>query len=438
MNTYSEYKDSGIDWIGKIPKSWQVKKLKFNTYIKGRIGWQALKTDEFVDEGPYCVTGTDFKEGKINWETCYHVGEERWAMDKFIQLKEKDLVITKDGTIGKIAIVKNLNGKACLNSGVFVTRPKNDDYITEYMYWVLNSTIFTEFINFEKKGTTISHLYQNVFENLPYPNPTIKEQEKIISFLKQKVTSLNNLIQKKKKLSNLLFEQKIGILNRAVIQGLNKNIELKGVNYEFPSKIPKHWNIMPFRRICNLNQGLQIAQSQRFDITGENRFIYITIKYLNSDLSEINSDYIENPPTSVICKKTDVLMARTGGTGEVVTNAEGVFHNNFFRINYDKNKIERDYLVYYLKTDWIKKMLLLKAGVTTVPDLNHGDFLSTPVVIPPVSEQKEIVKFLDQETLQIDKSIDKIQKEIELLEEYKDALISEAVTGKINVSEALS
>ncbi|MCF7871623.1 restriction endonuclease subunit S [Candidatus Woesearchaeota archaeon] len=216
LNRTVELKESNITWIGKFPKHWIIKKLKYNTYIKGRIGWQALKTDEFVDEGPYCVTGTDFKEGEINWNSCYHVGEERWAMDKFIQLKEKDLVITKDGTIGKIAIVKNLNGKACLNSGVFVTRPKNEDYITEYMYWVLNSTIFTEFINFEKKGTTISHLYQNVFENMPYTQPPISEQKEIVKFLDQETSQIDKSIEKIQKEIGLLEEYKEALISEAV------------------------------------------------------------------------------------------------------------------------------------------------------------------------------------------------------------------------------
>jgi type I restriction enzyme, S subunit len=216
LNKKIGLKNSNITWIGKIPKHWTIKKLKYNTYIKGRIGWQALKTDEFVAEGPYCVTGTDFKEGVISWNTCYHVGEERWTMDHFIQLKEKDLLITKDGTIGKIAIVKNLNGNACLNSGVFVTRPKNDDYITEYMYWVLNSTIFTEFINFEKKGTTISHLYQNVFENMPYTQPLIFEQKEIVKFLDQETSQIDKSVEKIQKEIELLKEYKDALISEAV------------------------------------------------------------------------------------------------------------------------------------------------------------------------------------------------------------------------------
>lgn len=100
-------KPSGIEWIGDIPEGWGTIKNKYCSYIKGRIGWQGLRTDEFIKEGPYLVTGTDFENGIVNWESCVHITMERYNEATPIQLKEKDLLITKDGSIGKLAIVKN-------------------------------------------------------------------------------------------------------------------------------------------------------------------------------------------------------------------------------------------------------------------------------------------------------------------------------------------
>lgn len=119
-------KDSGIEWIGKIPKHWEVHRIKDYTYVKGRIGWQGLRNSDFLDQGEfYCVTGTDLINGSIDWSNCYFVSQERYNQDKYIQLKEKDLLITKDGTIGKIALIDKLPLCATLNSGLFVTRPLN-------------------------------------------------------------------------------------------------------------------------------------------------------------------------------------------------------------------------------------------------------------------------------------------------------------------------
>ena len=127
---YESYKDSGVEWLGEIPKHWQAIRIKFSTYIKGRVGWHGLNSKEFLYEGNYyLVTGTDFKSRNINWKTCYRITKERYDEDPYIHLKNGDILITKDGTIGKIVQVKNIPHKASVNSGIFVTRPlKGKEY----------------------------------------------------------------------------------------------------------------------------------------------------------------------------------------------------------------------------------------------------------------------------------------------------------------------
>jgi type I restriction enzyme S subunit len=204
---------------------------------------------------------------------------------------------------------------------------------------------------------------------------------------------------------------------------------------EWLGEVPENWEIMQFRRICSLNQGLQKAQSERFFEPGENRFEYITIKSINNPNSP--KEYIENPPKSVICNRDDVLLARTGATGEVITNQNGVFHNNFFSVNYDNKRVYKEFLVCYLQNSAIKNHLLMLAGTTTIPDLNHSEFLSTQFLLPPFEEQVKIVAFIESQSNKIDRAVSRIEKEIALLQEYRTALISEVVTGKIDVREAI-
>ena len=132
--------------VGIIPNDWDVINLGENSLIKARIGWQGLRAEEFTDYGPFLVTGTDFVNGKIDWDTCYHIDERRFRQDVGIQLKERDLLITKDGTIGKTAIVHDCPEQATLNSGVFVVRAINGDVVPEYLYYVLNSHQFYLFM----------------------------------------------------------------------------------------------------------------------------------------------------------------------------------------------------------------------------------------------------------------------------------------------------
>ena len=117
-----EMKDSGVEWIGEIPRHWMTNRISRMTYVKGRIGWKGLKSDEFTDQGPILITGTDFQNGLIEWSSTYHVTQERYDEDPFIIVKNDDVLITKDGTIGKVVHITNLPGPATLNSGIFVTR----------------------------------------------------------------------------------------------------------------------------------------------------------------------------------------------------------------------------------------------------------------------------------------------------------------------------
>ena len=173
FSEYSEYKESSVEWLGRIPEHWNHSKIKYTTYLKGRVGWHGLNSDEFSDEGIHLVTGTDFKRGNVDWQTCYRISYERYAEDPYIQLREDDLLITKDGTIGKLAVVKQLPERASLNSGIFLVRPESGDYISDFLYWVLSSDTFRYFNDLTKSGSTINHLYQNVFDNFDFPLPTI-------------------------------------------------------------------------------------------------------------------------------------------------------------------------------------------------------------------------------------------------------------------------
>ena len=216
INPNARMKDSGIEWIGEIPEHWEVSKIKFTTYVKGRIGWQGLRADEFIDEGPYLVTGTDFVDGLVNWDSCYHISMERYNEAPPIQLRENDLLITKDGTIGKVAIVKNKPKYAILNSGIFVTRPKNSAYLTEFMYWILNSQVFNKFIQYMSLGSTIVHLYQQTFENFSFPITNLNEQKTIAHFLDRKVAEIDGLISDIKLQIQKLKEYRQSLISEAV------------------------------------------------------------------------------------------------------------------------------------------------------------------------------------------------------------------------------
>lgn len=186
------------------------------------------------------------------------------------------------------------------------------------------------------------------------------------------------------------------------------------------------WKQETMRDICNVNQGFQISISKREKHKRKNNKIYITIQHLNG---VGDNEYIKDKDhnETVVCKKEDILMTRTGNTGRVVTNVEGVFHNNFFKINYDKNKIDKDYLIYYLNMKTIQNLILTKAGTSTIPDLNHGDFYSIPFIYPSnIKEQRKIANTL----MNIDNLIDSLKIIIDKKQKIKNQAMNELLCYK--------
>lgn len=159
--------------------------------IKARIGWQGLTKKEYLDEGDYyLVTGVDFADGLIDFKNCHYVTKDRFDQDTNIQLKDGDVLVTKDGTIGKVAMVKNLDKPATLNSGVFVVRPLTNKVNNIYLEYSLKSYRFSNFIEKIKTGATISHLNQGAFLKYKIPVPSIEKQNKFVEI----ISNINDLI----------------------------------------------------------------------------------------------------------------------------------------------------------------------------------------------------------------------------------------------------
>ena len=187
--------------------------------------------------------------------------------------------------------------------------------------------------------------------------------------------------------------------------------------------IPEDWEVKGFGEICKVNQGLQIAIEERLKVPTVQSKIYITIQYLNSGKTV---EYIDDYTTTVCCTEDDVLMTRTGNTGMVVTGVSGVFHNNFFKINFDRKQVDRRFLVEYLKIDKIRHIILVKAGTSTIPDLNHSDFYSIPVILPPLYEQQAIAEALSD----VDGLISALDALIAKQRAIKQGAMQELLTGQ--------
>ncbi|MBD1847614.1 restriction endonuclease subunit S [Cyanobacteria bacterium FACHB-63] len=428
---YKKYQTCNLPWLEKIPAHWNVVKIKYSTYVKARIGWQNLRSHEFVDEGFPCVTGTDFKNGKIDWDKCYRVTFKRYNLDPNIQLQEDDVLITKDGTIGKVAHINELPAKATLNSGIFVTRPIRSEYIGRFMYWVLNSDVFYAFFQFISNGSTINHLYQNSFVNFAFPVPPVEEQERIVDFLDRKTSEIDQAIAQKQRLIELLQEQKAILIDRAVTKGLNRKVQMRDSGIEWIGNIPAHWSVVRNRYLFREQNErstdgseVHLSMSQKFGLIPSDE---LTEKTLQSESYE----------GAKLCRKGDLVLNRLKAHLGVfsVAPCDGLISPDYsvFRIRY--SKMIPEYFEQLFKTSHyiLEFNKRVKGIVVGFYRLYTDAFYDISCICPPEEEQEEIRSWISEIQYEFKIVENSINSEIRKLMELKTVFISNAVTGKLKV-----
>lgn len=432
ITPYEYYQDSNIFWIDKYPSHWTLTRVKYEAYVKARVGWHGLKSDDFTDEGPYLVTGSDFIGPKIKWQNCYHCDLPRYEQDPYIQLKNGDLLITKDGTIGKVALVDNLktDDKATLNSGVFVVRPLADNFTTKFYFWLLQSSVFKTFVDFNKTGSTIVHLYQDTFVNFSYASPEIKEQTQIAAFLDHETAKIDTLIEKQQQLIELLKEKRQAVISHAVTKGLNPNAPMKDSGVEWLGEVPEHWDVtrakfvasifVPQRNKPELNETQGIAWATMDDM--KNKYIEHTSNFVALDAAQ--------QAGSKILKSGAVIASCVGNFGITSINKIDVIINQQLQA-FQPHKIKSEYLQSIVSIS--KQYFELIGTAATLIYVNQEGFENLPVIVPPEKEQEQISSLISEQQTKFKILIDKAINSIELMQERRTALISAAVTGKIDV-----
>jgi len=435
---YEEFTSTEEVIIEDFPKHWDLTRIKFNSLVKARVGWHGLKSDDFTEEGPYLVTGSDFKGKFIQWDNCYHCDEERYQQDSYIQLQNGDLLLTKDGTIGKVALVSGLDDKATLNSGVFVVRPlKDGDFTTKYYYWLLLSRSFTDFVDFYKTGSTIVHLYQDTFVNFKYSLPPLAEQQKIANFLDHETAKIDTLIAKQEKLIELLKEKRQAIISHAVTHGLNPDAPMKDSGVEWLGKVPRHWKASKLK-----NYTTQIVDGAHFTPTyTETGVPFLRVTDVTSKTIDFNKiKYIPESEHKDLIKrcnpqKGDLLLSKNGtiGVPKVINwDYEFSIFVSLCLIKF-KPELSSKYAFYVFKSYQIAEQINSGIKQSTVINLHLDKIENFYFSIPPIDEQNQIILELERKTLKLDTLINKATTAIELIKERKTALISAAVTGKIDV-----
>ncbi|MCP9015950.1 restriction endonuclease subunit S [Streptococcus sp. CF8_St5-17] len=429
-------KESGIDWIGQIPEEWEISKIKFTTQLNGRIGWQGLTSAEYKEEGPYLITGTDFHNGTINFETAVHIDEKRWLEASQIQVENGDLLITKDGTVGKVAIISGLDDKASLNSGVLRIQTI-DEIDRRFLYYVLLSDEFWMWFNYTNSGaSTILHLYQNVFDEFTFTFPQKNEQQKIADFLDKKTAQLDKAKALLEEQIQKLKDYRASLIYETVTKGLDKTVPLKDSGIDWIGQVPQGWGVKAIKYIFDeIGSGSTPKSDNEIFYDGDINWIQSGDLYQTDTVTSVSKtiSYQGFKSTSAlkIYQPPFVALAMYGASvGNVavsyidacVNQAVVVMLGASEKVRFGKYAIEAS-----------KSNLIFSAQGGTQPNISQNLIKNWSIPQPKNEEQVQIVDFLDKKTVQIDKLIQIKNQQIDNINKQRQTLIYEYVTGKRRV-----
>lgn len=385
--------------------------------LRARIGWQGLRSDEFKTEGPYLVTGVDFHNGRVDWDDCYHVTEERYAQDKGIQLHEHDLLITKDGTIGKTAVVVDCPDKATLNSGVFVVRAINNEVVPEFLHYVLHSQWFDLFVRNVLTGSTIKHLNQEKFYKFSFEAPDVPTQKKIVEVLE----AIDAVIDK----TWDLIEKYTSLMKGVVQDILTDNITDD--------------NTVKMGTFSNALGGKRVPKGSELTIA-KTSHPYIRVRDMTKPkVVELTEDfmYVEESDfhkiSRYIVDAGDLIISIVGTVGAVALVGESLDKAN---LTENCSKIVNikgyspEFLYYFLKSEYGQKEIAGGTVGEVQAKLPLKNILEIKVPILSEPEQEAIVEKLRIVDEKIDREIQYYNK----LENIKAGLMHDLLSGMADVS----
>jgi len=383
--------------------------------MHARIGWQNLRTSEFLDSGDYMlITGTDFEDGTINYSTCHYVEKERYEQDKNIQIRNGSILITKDGTLGKVAYVQGLTMPATLNAGVFNVEIKDKKETDEkYLFQYLKAPFLMDYVTRHATGGTIKHLNQSILINFPVYMPKKSEQEKIGLYLMQ-LDSLITLHQRKceetKKLKKYMLQKMFPQNGKRVPE-----IRFAGFTDDWEQR--KLGDIAEFSKGSGYSKGDLIESGTPIILYGR-----LYTKYETS-ISEVDT-YVEAKDGSVYSKGGEVIVPASGETAEDIARAatvdkSGVILGGDLNVVSPNEDINSAFLAISISHGNSQRELAKKAQGKSIVHIHNEEIKNLVVPFPTKAEQNKIVEYFSS----LDNLITLHQRKYEELQKIKKFML---------------
>ena len=432
---YPKYKPSGVEWLGDVPEHWGVKKLKFISSIRYGIG----EPPEYVDDGVPLIRATNVNAGKIETPNLVKVDPKDIPSSRIVWLKAGDIIVVRSGAYtGDSSIIPEEYAGAI--AGFDMVLSCTNSFSKFIAYCLLSEYLKDGQIYLQKLRAAQPHLNAEELGECLVILPPLPEQQAIASFLDRETGRIDSLISKKQRLLQLLAEQRTALISRAVTKGLDSSVKLKPSGVEWLGDVPEHWEIKQVRRfLLEHKQGYYTTESY---IDEGFKLLRISDFDGNGFVSTMDSPSVEKKSEAIpfLLKENDFVFARTGGAGSFGLikdlSEETIFASYLIRFRFSK-KTHADFLRYSFYSKQFVHGIVRNIHGGVNQNVHAEDIKDQVVSLPPLPEQQAIAAFLDRETAKIDTLSAKVGTVIEQLKEYRTALISSAVTGKIDLREAV-
>ena len=412
LKPYPAYKDSGVPWLREVPKHWQVRRLK-TLCSRSALYGANVAARSYATGGVRFLRTTDITEdGQLNGRGVFLPQE---SVDNYL-LADGDVLISRSGTIGRSFLYERRIHGPCAYAGYLVRFVPAPIALPKYIFLFTKTHAFAGFLRVKAISSTIENVNGEKYANCPLPLPPHSEQAAIARFLDHADRRIRRYIRAQQKLITLLEEQKQAITHRAVTRGLDPNVRLKPSGVEWLGDVPEHWEVRRLKWVTRLQRGYDLPADRRvpgpFPVVSSGGFI--------------------GTHSESRCAGPGVVMGRYGST-EAVFYVEQEFwpHNTSLFVTHFQGNTQK--WCYYLLRSITKAD---HAGKSAIPGLDRNDLFQIVVPVPPVNEQREVVRMIEVATHDLNDAISAARREIDLLREYRTRLIADVVTGKFDVREA--
>jgi type I restriction enzyme S subunit len=420
---YPEYKDSGVEWLGKIPTHWKVMTLKRIGGFQAGAGFPETEQGNEVEDLPFYKVGNMAAEGnEIHMRSSPNtVSYETARRLRAFVFPPHTIIFAKVGAALLLNRRRLLTRPSCIDNNMMGFMPKNCE-IKWVFYW-LSGLDLGELAN----PGAVPSVNEEQMRDIPVVLPSNQEQKAIALFLYRETSKIDALISKRERLIELLQEKRTALISQAVTKGLDSSVPLKDSGVEWLGEIPAHWEVKRLKYLADsINQKAEQGDSE-LQYVGLENIESFTGRWVDST-AEITGEGMANIFTTedVLFGKLRPYLAKT-----FLPNFQGRCTSELLVLR--PSGLCKKFLFYLILSDGFLKQVDASTYGTKMPRANWEFIGGLASQEPPIPEQVAITTFLDRETGKIDTLIKKVRQAIHILKEYRIALISAAVTGKIDV-----